>query len=109
MSPQLAPAACRQRRRSTVSWTCCPETGDPDVGVLLASGCGTAVAAVCATGIVSITGSAPGLWACLAVLTAGGLAWLLAGCFARLARPSPAAPVCSPILAAASVVAPRCS
>lgn len=61
-----------------------PAAAPAGVGLLLASGCGTAVAAVCATGILSITSSAPGIWAGLAVLCGGGLAWLLANAFAFL-------------------------
>lgn len=90
MSPQLAPRlAAGAAAVPSVGPAAPKQQATTDVGVLLASGCGTAVAAVCAAGIVSITGSAPGLWALLAVLTAGGLAWLLAGCFARLAQAVP--------------------
>lgn len=60
-----------------------------DARRLLASGCGTAVAAVCASGLVVLTQQAPGLWAGLAVLCGGGLAWALARCLARLAEHIP--------------------
>jgi amino acid transporter len=58
-------------------------------GLLLASGCGTAVAAVCASGLVALTQQAPGLWAVLAVLCGGALAFGLAHCLARLAEATP--------------------
>lgn len=88
MSPQLAVASLDERQQVRARVAELPVRREaaaaPSTAQLLASGCGTAVAAVCATGIVSLTGSAPGLWALLAVLCGGGLAWLLAGAFALL-------------------------
>ncbi len=56
---------------------------------LLASGCGTAIAAVCASGIVVITQQAQGLWAALAIACGGAIAFALARCFAQLAEHIP--------------------
>lgn len=51
---------------------------------LLASGCGTAIASVCALGLVQIQRTLSGLWAVAAVLVAGLLCAVLARTFARL-------------------------
>ena len=63
----------------------------PPVGraTLLASGCGTAIAAVCASGIVVITQQVQGAWASLAIVCGGALAFALARCFAQLAEHIP--------------------
>lgn len=55
----------------------------------MASGCGTAIAAVCASGIVIITQQAQGLWAGLAIVCGGAIAFALARCFAQLAEHIP--------------------
>lgn len=72
----------------------CPSAASPgrtetSAGLLLASGCGTAVAAVCASGLVVLTQQAAGLWAALSVLCGGSLAWAVARCLSRLAEHIP--------------------
>lgn len=76
------PAPRTPSERAALSATTSP-------ALLLASACGTAIAAVCATGLLSLTGSAPGIWAGLAVLCGGVLAWLLANALAFLAAQVP--------------------
>lgn len=56
---------------------------------LIATGCGTAIATVCAIGLVQIGHSAGGLWAIAAVLIAGGICWALARVFGRLSAVLP--------------------
>src|SRR5262249_38128397 len=54
-------------------------------GLLLLTGCGTAVASVCAVGLFAIERLVGGIWSALAVLTGGALALLLSRRFARMA------------------------
>jgi amino acid transporter len=56
---------------------------------LLASGCGTAIASVCALGLIEIQRRLSGLWAVAAVLIAGLLCAVLARTFARLTEVVP--------------------
>jgi amino acid transporter len=59
-----------------------PKTGLPE---LLATSCGTALAAVCALGLFEIQRLAAGLWGLLAVLVAAAVSAALARAFTRLA------------------------
>jgi len=56
----------------------------PGPTALLATGCGTAVASVCALGLVQIQRSLAGPWAVAAVVAAGGACAVLARTFGRL-------------------------
>lgn len=56
---------------------------------LIATGCGTAIACVCAIGLAQIGRAAGGVWAIAAVLIAGGLCWALARVFGRLSAVLP--------------------
>ena len=56
---------------------------------LLAAGCGTAVASVCALGLVQIQRSLPGPWAVAAVVTAGAACAVLARALGRLGEVVP--------------------
>lgn len=56
---------------------------------LVATGCGTAIACVCAIGLAQIGASVGGVWAVAAVLIAGGVCWALARVFGRLSTVIP--------------------
>ncbi|MBL8953351.1 MAG: APC family permease [Myxococcaceae bacterium] len=56
---------------------------------LIATGCGTAIATVCAFGLTQMQGHAPGVWSALAVVAAGALCLLLARIFGRLSTVVP--------------------
>jgi amino acid transporter len=58
-------------------------------GALLATGCGTAIASVCALGLFRIERLLGGLWSVAAILCAGACCAVLAGAFARLSRVVP--------------------
>lgn len=58
-------------------------------GLLIATSCGTAVASVCAVGLLAIEQLAAGIWSALAVLCGGALSFALARSFARLAAVVP--------------------
>ncbi|MBS1153700.1 MAG: hypothetical protein H6Q89_5398 [Myxococcaceae bacterium] len=59
------------------------------VRALIATGCGTAIACVCAIGLFQIEQSVGGLWAIAAVLIAGALCAALARVFSRLSTVVP--------------------
>ena len=61
----------------------------PGPVALLAAGCGTAVASVCALGLVQIQRSLPGPWAVAAVVTAGAACAVLARALGRLSEVVP--------------------
>ena len=56
---------------------------------LVTTGCGTAIACVCAIGLFQIESAAGGLWAVAAVAIAGGICALLARIFGRLSTVIP--------------------
>jgi len=60
------------------------EPDRPGPLALLAAGCGTAIASVCALGLVQIQRTLSGAWAVAAVVTAGALCLVLARTFSRL-------------------------
>jgi amino acid transporter len=67
-----------------------PHASDrPGPVALLAAGCGTAVASVCALGLVQIQRSLSAAWAVAAVVTAGVLCLVLARAFSRLTHVVP--------------------
>jgi APA family basic amino acid/polyamine antiporter len=61
----------------------------PGTAQLLAAGCGTAIASVCALGLFRIERLLGGLWSVAAVLCAGAVCFALARIFARLAAVLP--------------------
>jgi amino acid transporter len=65
------------------------ESDRPSPTALLAAGCGTAIASVCALGLVQIQRTLSGAWAVAAVATAGGLCLVLARAFSRLTHVVP--------------------
>jgi APA family basic amino acid/polyamine antiporter len=65
------------------------DRGAPGTAALLATGCGTAIASVCAVGLFQIERLLGGLWSVAAVLTAGGCCLLLARALARLSAALP--------------------
>lgn len=66
-----------------------PRTATTGMAALLATSCGTALAAVCALGLYEIQRLAAGLWGLLAVLLAAAVSAALAGAFTRLATVVP--------------------
>lgn len=64
-------------------------THQPDSWALLAAGCGTAMASVCAIGLFQIEQLLGGLWSVAAISSAGILCLLLARTFARLSSVLP--------------------
>ena len=60
-----------------------------NVRALIATGCGTAIACVCAIGLFQIERTVGGLWAIEAVLIAGAICATLAGVFSRLSTVIP--------------------
>ncbi len=56
---------------------------------LTATGCGTAIASVCAFGVVQIQHTAPGVWSLLPVLAAGAICLALSRVFGRLSSVVP--------------------
>lgn len=71
-----------RRRAGDLAWTA--STAD-----MVATSCGTAVAAVCALGLFQIERLLAGVWSVAAVLTAGCVCAMLARTFARLAAVIP--------------------
>jgi len=65
------------------------EQDRPGPVALLAAGCGTAIASVCALGLVQIQRTLSGAWAVGAVVTAGALCLVLARAFSRLTHVVP--------------------
>ena len=66
-----------------------PGVTRPGTAALIATGCGTAVACVCAAGLLAIERLAGGVWAVAAVLVAGLLCFALARALARLSDAVP--------------------
>lgn len=69
-----------------------PGTGSTaplSTGPLVATGCGTAVASICAVGLFAIEQLVPGIWSALAVMCGGVISYALARRFARLAAVVP--------------------
>jgi len=58
-------------------------------GTLMATGCGTAIATVCAFGLVQMQRTAPGIWSATAVLAAGAICLALSRVFGRLSSVVP--------------------
>jgi amino acid transporter len=79
MMPTPTPTLDAGRRKTTA----------PGQTALLASGCGTAVASVCALALVQIRQSLDGPWSVAAVLVAGAACGVLARAFARLCHVVP--------------------
>lgn len=63
--------------------------GRPGALALLAAGCGTAIASVCALGLVQIQRTLSAPWAVAAIVTAGAICLVLARAFSRLTHVVP--------------------
>jgi len=66
-----------------------PDRTGPGTAALLATGCGTAIACVCALGLFQIERTLGGLWSVLAVAAGGSICLALAAAFGRLCNVVP--------------------